>query len=271
MSPKDFVDDYLNLYVQSDPMLDPSDPNHVEYLAGWNVYVSIDKYQERRGNNKHRVDVAMSQADKPLEKNVYASAKANGGSIRVGIKSWLPQSLAKCFWRCFAGKGSPDDIALTLRMALRYGTNQPLAPPMLQGFCNKYLGLDCSGFVSNYANAALGKHFEVTNTNVVALYSAIAAKRSSIDDIEPLDLLIWSDKGHVAIIDSIDQGRVSFDRMKSASPNLSALVCNVAESHGHRGVGCSSYTFLAFDKSTSLFTVKREESGQQFKVWVGSL
>jgi hypothetical protein len=56
--------------------------------------------------------------------------------------------------QAFSGKGSPEDVQLTLQLAVRCGV---AAPGSLQGYCDERvdpnyprLGLDCNGFVGNY-------------------------------------------------------------------------------------------------------------------------
>ncbi|MBL8821638.1 MAG: hypothetical protein JNJ77_03550 [Planctomycetia bacterium] len=44
----------------------------------------------------------------------------------------------------YMGKGSPVDVAMALRLASRYRIIST------EGYCDKFLGLDCTGFVSNY-------------------------------------------------------------------------------------------------------------------------
>jgi hypothetical protein len=50
----------------------------------------------------------------------------------------------KSISRAYMGKGSSLDIARALRLASRYRTITT------EGYCDKFLGLDCTGFVCNY-------------------------------------------------------------------------------------------------------------------------
>ena len=78
-----------------------------------------------------------------------------GTKTFMGFKTWdelkylLPRAT-----QAFSGKGSPEDVQLTLQLAARCGID---APGGLQQYCDhpvdpKYprLGLDCNGFVGNY-------------------------------------------------------------------------------------------------------------------------
>lgn len=49
--------------------------------------------------------------------------------------------------KAFYGKGSPDEIDTAIWLASRYGR---VRPDNIQAWCDKYLGLDCNGFVGNY-------------------------------------------------------------------------------------------------------------------------
>jgi hypothetical protein len=261
LSPVGFVKKYLNLCVTTDPR---NDLDHLEYLV-WNVYVRISHYQI---NGSSRAVMALHVAEKPLVKKMLAEAKNWHGCIEVGKQLLFSSEVNKTIWRSFVGKGSPDDIALTLRLAVRYGLTHPAA---LRSYCDRYLGLDCSGFVANYANSELGMNFDVANTAANS-FAPLNMRRASIDDVQPLDVLVWSQTNHVAIIDSLDQDRINFDRMKSASPNLSSLECTVAESHGHRGLGYCNYSIVSMDSTTHEFTVKRHEGHDStWKVWIASL
>jgi len=104
----------------------------------------------------------------------------------------------------FFGKGSPLDYSLALGLAIRYGR---LKAGTLQNYCDKVarLGLDCSGFVGQYFNR-IGKF---TQDDVRRLSAARWASRpenkvrKGIREIKTADVLIWTGKGHVALIDQV--------------------------------------------------------------------
>jgi hypothetical protein len=92
------------------------------------------------------------QKKKPLElrvKNIW------GSEMLLTFRTWgeflplLPRAT-----QAFSGKGSPEDVQLTLQLAARCGI---VAPGGLQAYCDEpvdplypRLGLDCNGFVGNY-------------------------------------------------------------------------------------------------------------------------
>lgn len=105
--------------------------------------------------------------------------------------------------RSFVGKGSPLDIAVTLRLAVRFG-KVAANPGALQSYCDRYIGLDCSGFVSNYANANLdGIDYDVMNKGAVTFRDPAWRRRPTLDKVRPLDVLAWSHDNHVAILQSV--------------------------------------------------------------------
>ena len=50
------------------------------------------------------------------------------------------------------GKGAPRDYALALEWAVLSDRVKNLSQGSLQTYCNNHLGIDCSGFVTNYLN-----------------------------------------------------------------------------------------------------------------------
>ena len=52
----------------------------------------------------------------------------------------------------FFGKGTPEEAQITLQLAARFGL---LEGGTVQAYCDKYLGLDCNGFVGNYLDHGL--------------------------------------------------------------------------------------------------------------------
>ena len=81
----------------------------------------------------------------------------------------------------------------------------------IQKFCNDRLGIDCSGFVTNYL-AAAGKRDHsnqwVRGNNAQSFYNKLLAVNDPLD-IKQGDLLVWmtgnrpkSSPGHIAVVES---------------------------------------------------------------------
>jgi len=109
------------------------------------------------------------------------------------------------------GKGAPKDYELALEWAVRSKKIPAVTQATLQTYCDEHLGIDCSGFVTNYLVASGKKAYSsnlVCNTSAASYFSAGAA----INDparVRQGDLLVWmegnavkSNPGHVAIVDS---------------------------------------------------------------------
>jgi hypothetical protein len=93
---------------------------------------------------------------------------------------------------------------------------------MLQAFTDKYIGLDCNGFVGNYASRvkknALGPQHSPKQ-----FYEQRKASRTSIDDAVGFDVIIWADYSHIAIIDSfVDLKTVNIVQSTGGGPQMTA-------------------------------------------------
>lgn len=109
------------------------------------------------------------------------------------------------------GKGAPQDYELALEWAVRSNRVPNLSQVTLQTYCDDHLGIDCSGFVTNYL-AACGKRTyssnTVRNTSAASYFNAASAVNDSTQ-VRQGDLLVWMDgnsvkrnPGHVAVVES---------------------------------------------------------------------
>jgi CHAP domain len=111
------------------------------------------------------------------------------------------------------GKGAPQDFELALEWAVRSGKVPTPTQATLQTFCDEHLGIDCSGFVTNYLCACGKKAYSsqtVRNTSAASYFNAANAVNDS-GRIRQGDLLVWmqgnsvkSNPGHVAVVDSFN-------------------------------------------------------------------
>jgi hypothetical protein len=109
------------------------------------------------------------------------------------------------------GKGAPRDYELALEWAVRSGHIPVPTQESVQKYCDEHLGIDCSGFVTNYL-AACGKRGNastiVRNTSAASYFQA----HSAVNDLTAVrqgDLLVWmngasvlTSPGHVAVVES---------------------------------------------------------------------
>jgi hypothetical protein len=135
------------------------------------------------------------------------------------------------------GKGAPQDYALALEWAVR---SRKIAAPnasTLQTYGDDHLGIDCSGFVTNYLVAAGRRSYTshlMRNTSAASYYNASSAVNDPAA-VRQGDLLVWmngnqvkTDPGHVAVVESYVAQSVAGGNMRvveatgasGASPKL---------------------------------------------------
>jgi hypothetical protein len=114
--------------------------NPVVYPPGLMDFLNaIDTYAAKLFKQDKRLDLRV--------KNVWGETNIYSIATMESFKKLHPRATA-----AFSGKGSPEDVQLTLQLAARCN----VAPEGLQQYCDKKvdtyarLGLDCNGFVGNY-------------------------------------------------------------------------------------------------------------------------
>jgi hypothetical protein len=126
----------------------------------------------------------------------------------------------------FVGKASPETFETVLELVYQYreafvsaygkSHTEPYktcakilsadARPerILQNFCDKYMGLDCNGFVGNFVAKADHSLKLRSNSHIQhEFFHKKKALRASADEVQAKDLIIWSSFQHIA---SIDEG-----------------------------------------------------------------
>lgn len=109
------------------------------------------------------------------------------------------------------GKGAPQDYQLALEWAVRSGKIPNVNQATLQTYCDDHLGIDCSGFVTNYLVACGKRTYSanlVRNTSAASYFSAAGAVNDP-SQVRQGDLLVWmngntvkTNPGHVAVVES---------------------------------------------------------------------
>jgi hypothetical protein len=109
------------------------------------------------------------------------------------------------------GKGAPQDYELALEWAVRSNKIRTVTQATLQTYCDDHLGIDCSGFVTNYLVACGKRTYTsnlVRNTSAASYYNAAAAVNDA-SQVRQGDLLVWMDgnsvkrnPGHIAVVES---------------------------------------------------------------------
>jgi hypothetical protein len=114
-------------------------------------------------------------------------------------------------WRAANGKGFPEDIGIAMQWAASLGMiEEPITQTGLQRFCDRHLGLDCSGFLFCYfaAQGRLGPR-DASTRDAASYFGHARARISSFGRIERGDVLVWMDgtqprrdPGHAVIVES---------------------------------------------------------------------
>jgi hypothetical protein len=173
-----------------------------------------------------------------------------------------------------SGKGSPEEIAIALHLVARYKlydkiyASDPAAG--VRDYCDKYIGLDCNGFVGNYARAT--GRAKVPNTPIGS-YAPDKVRRTRIEDVKADDVLVWPDNGHIAVIHSIDS-------LTTGSDGKPARDCVVVESTAgnpsggsktkNGGLQHSTYSIRAVGKD-KIFQVERPKGRGRSRVYIAPL
>jgi hypothetical protein len=162
-------------------------------------------------------------------------------------KIWYGSDAANRAGQCFWGKGTPNDVANALRIVDEVASTNPehaaLKPfgAILKGedrinkVCQEYIGLDCNGFVGNYAKE---NRLPQADPNLVpALWANLGPRgndgkpkwRAKVGEICPLDVLIWHGGAHIAIIDSVMGGQFTICQSTGPGGPQTSTAHSIAE------------------------------------------
>jgi hypothetical protein len=140
--------------------------------------------------------------------------------------------------RPFVGKGSPEEIRQALRLAVFFklvGSTKS----ELQSYCDKNIGLDCSGFAGNlYEGDWRDKSANYFRDN------GIEVKR--LEDVRANDAICWVNDNHIVVIDRV------YPANKCLTKGDPVIQCMAAESTAAQmlrdgpmnGLSYTEYSFL---------------------------
>lgn len=188
-------------------------PTPVEFMRNYrNIRVNAAVADAASGMTRigtHTVQLLkyfmMNWTDGTEQRSDYNAVTSGGNN-----SAWYQQN-REAIKTAAMGKGRPGDYALALEWAIRSGKIPNVTQATLQTFFDNHLGIDCSGFVTNYL-IANGKKpnsdLVLRNTSAASYYSAAAAVNDH-NQIRQGDLLVWmngntvkTDPGHVAVVES---------------------------------------------------------------------
>jgi hypothetical protein len=269
MSPSDFMMEYRSMTV---PLIDGTAIYNVdvhEYRNAKDYYQGTDDI-----SSDHDVADGMG-AFKKLKNAIIRGSKKLGSlkyrcTLDIGVNGQPAKRThtedvdLREFELCFAGKGSPQQLQQVLRLAQAYGFIRPEEASMKR-YVTKYLGIDCSGFVSNYLRVVGGLDIHPAKVNSIA-YRSLGKQVKSLAEVQGRDVVAWAGTNHVAIIDS-----AAFHYNRDAKQALQSFYCLVVESTGadatqgdvhSDGLMCTYYMIMPADQH-SIFTIARSLGWEQ--------
>ncbi|MCZ2147038.1 MAG: hypothetical protein LC126_04615 [Bryobacterales bacterium] len=170
------------------------------------------------------------------------------------------------------GAGSPEQIAAVLKLAWLNpktsglsGTGSPR--DQIMEYVRKWIGLYCTGFVGNFTQRVLLK--TLGPENAIELYQRQLKGRTSQQSVQANDILVWTNFGHIAIIDSVI-------KIPNAGADEPSVVYDVAESSLDRPqynglTGTPNFYRIQSveqDSKGHVFTVLRGKSDVKTKVYI---
>lgn len=227
MTPREYLDWYENLTV---PLVSGAVVTGVdchEYRI--NTHSSDPDHRASAGqvawNNLHRALLRHGLRNHPVFHFDLTGEEADERELRL----------------VFQGKGTPEGIIQVLRLANAVGLVQGTRAA-LNDYCTLYLGIDCSGFVTNYLRH--NGRADLPREVPAKYYRHHGQLRARLEWVRPGDVMAFTQTNHVVLIDRVDP----FIRSEHAR---SAVDCHVAESAGSRlesgnmhtdGLHCTRYT-----------------------------
>lgn len=276
MSPSDYLQRYRNLQVT--------------LLDGITIYnVDVHEYRNAKSfyagevaQGDHNVHTGMAAKDQLMGKIRSRGTKVSTGHYQLRYSAAgqvLPKNdtttevlgtlIAESvkILQPFQGKGSPEEIAMVLKLAVGCGLLNPTLAD-LQRYCDVNIGLDCNGFVGNYVRAE--GHATLTPGTHISRFHSTGTKRTAKSEIQARDLMVFTSNAHIMAIDSVTS---------NADDSFECLVAescgsNVIRTDAHTdGLNLTHYTVKSVN-SNKVFQVKRgrgwEQAGGQgtFNVYI---
>lgn len=301
-TPVDYLDRFTNLSV--------FDADVGEWISG----LAVDRY--RLGAQQPYIDERLRLARK-VKKDLAVRRRTDPDAvieITVETASGVEQTTFDDLtfegddqlWALlrypYVGKGSPEAIQVACQLAIR---DVPGSPPLvasagLQAYCDKWLGLDCNGFVGNFLRHVVAAvpwtdvnrdaSIEANNliTDMFATYGGVARNAAAEINPDELNLLALVDDsgrvikgggapyGHIMISGPGERDEVFDLKSTFGVPNESGVpaIC-VAEStgaidpdDGRTGLVRSFYAYVDKPGQPGVFRVRRGFNGKVINVRV---
>jgi hypothetical protein len=198
-----------------------------QYLAMDENICDASKIQGAQDARDWLLEDAMKKKVREMG-NMFIADDPHGAPMHIDRKS---------IDRSFSGKGTPNDILMTLWLATHVG--QITADPKKlnkrcatsENYALWYLGMDCSGFAMNYLGIDSSIHALDDHSKEL--------RRKELTDIKPGDAMCeGKDYHHIAIVSSTDPAPVGYSH---------CITVNTWEAYGLNLIGISPH-FRYFQK-----------------------
>jgi hypothetical protein len=136
-----------------------------------NVFQPFDN--NKKNDATEEIRVFVKNADNSVETMIFKPADS--------------KKLFRLATRAMWGKGTPEEVQITLQLAVRFGL---INANQLQDYCDSgKVGLDCNGFVGTYMRDILGKSVE-GNSLISSLFQQ-GRPINSLDEIDEVSIYIF--------------------------------------------------------------------------------
>ena len=160
----------------------------------------------------HRIGMGLYEIYYPIMSVADRKKKSD-----TPISDYMTIDVNWPLYNVFVGKGSPKEIADAIKIAVALDMPNPLLS--IQAYCDKNIGIDCSGFASIF--------FGLNAEEAVKTGASVMAPRnkriSKLEDVRCGTAIVFTNGKHVALVDSI----TNIDRTNGIAYSID---CKVAES-----------------------------------------
>lgn len=224
-SPADFANRYLNILVSTLP--DP--PNG----AGGLCFIAARNYRNRNHHNLSGFGRGLYEFLVRMAHSGYPGLTEAGGAISYhGVGAPILPLTEAQICTPFDGKGSPELFRQVLQLASLWVArsdglrSRDHTIHTLQDFADKYIGLDCNGFVCAYFLSVYPSSAGARHSYIPTFREAGFHQRISLKTVRSCDVLLPArTNDHIALVSS-----VSNPVMRNGQ--LWSIDCVIAESAG---------------------------------------
>ncbi|HXP85741.1 MAG TPA: hypothetical protein VN841_13540 [Bryobacteraceae bacterium] len=242
-TPEEWVDNYLHLTV---PTLDVSASNGSPggLVTGPDVRVPITEYANasEAGYQAIRSLIRSELESWVRSPGHHIGRLLNGDHNHIEILVSPPlQTTMGTIFRVLDGKGAPEEIRDVLRLASLWIATQPAALQRqsvsdLQTFADRYIGVDCNGYVGTYFQHNQRVHYPTAEFFIPAI-PAHTETRHQLSEVQELDLIVSHGWGHVSLVATVfarSDTEISCNECQSRSTHLHGVhTGRVTIRHGH--------------------------------------